>query len=166
METEAQEFLWYVAHTRPRCEKKIEQYCRREGIATTLPLIRSVKKYRGKTVTFHKPLFPNYLFLQLFHCQKSRIWQHDHVARLLEVPDQQVFQKQLQDILEALETNAEIYLAPTITAGCQVKIKNGPLRGFDGWVERRVGKVEVFLRLDFIGQAAAVTIDATDLDLI
>ena len=47
------ETLWYVAHTRPRCEKKIVEYCRREGLPTTLPLYKSVKKYRGKVLTFH-----------------------------------------------------------------------------------------------------------------
>ena len=42
--------IWFVAHTRPRCEKKLVQYCEREGFSTTLPCYRSVKKYRGKKV--------------------------------------------------------------------------------------------------------------------
>ena len=61
----AGELAWYVAHTRPRCEKKLAEYCEREGISVTLPLYKSVKKYPGKVVTFEKPLFPNYLFLRL-----------------------------------------------------------------------------------------------------
>lgn len=157
--------LWFVAHTRPRCEKKLAEYCQREGLAHTLPLYKSVKKYRGKTVVFHKPLFPNYVFLQLTVPQRQKAFRSDHIANLLDVPDQQEFQQQLGDILLALEREVEIRLAPTINPGCRVKIKSGPLQGMEGWVESRNHPVEVMLRLDFIGQAAAVKVDATDLEL-
>lgn len=158
--------LWYVAHVRPRCEKKLVDYCAREGFPTTLPLYRSVKKYRGKTVTFHKPLFPGYVFLRLVPTQRQSVYQSDYVANLLDVPDQAEFEHQLNDILFAVEQEVEVRLAPTIGPGVKVRIKSGPLQGIEGWVESRKGMVEVLLRLDFIGQAAAVKMDATNLELI
>jgi len=154
-----------VAHVRPRCEKKLAQYCQRQGVSWTLPCYRSVHKYRGKVVTFEKPLFPGYLFVQLQPNQRSLVYGSDYVANLLEVLDQEQFAKQLADILEALETNLEIRLAPQIGPGTRVVIKSGPLRGMEGWVEHRTGPLVVLLRLDFIGQAAAVKVEATDLDL-
>jgi len=157
---------WLVAHTRPRCEKKLVEYCGREGVSATLPCYRSVKKYRGKTVVFRKPLFPGYVFLRLGSEQRQRLRQSDYVANLLDVPDQAEFARQLGDILEALETGLEVRLAPTIGPGSRVVIKSGPLQGVEGWVERRSGMSEVLLRLDFIGQAAAVKVDATELELI
>jgi transcription antitermination factor NusG len=157
--------LWFVAHTRPRREKKLAQHCEREGFAVTLPCYRSVKKYRGKTVTFHKPLFPNYVFLRLQPHQRQKVYQSDYVANLLDVPDPETFEQQLNDILRALETELEVRLAPQITPGSRVKVKFGPLRGMEGWVESRQGVTYVLLRLDFIGQAAAVKMDATELEL-
>jgi transcription antitermination factor NusG len=159
------DLAWFVAHTRPRCEKKLKQYCEREGIAVTLPCYKSVRKYRGKTLTFHKPLFPGYVFLQLLPPQKQRALQSDYVANLLVVADQALFVRQLDEILLALETDLEIYLAPQIGQGCRVKVKSGPLRGMEGWVEQRHGPTTVLLRLDFIGQAAAVRLQAEDLEL-
>lgn len=158
------ELLWFVAHTRPRCEKKLVQYCAREGFPTTLPLYRSPRKYRGKKVVFLKPLFPGYVFLRLLDNQRQRAFQSDHVANLLTVPNQAEFQHQLDDILFALDQQVEVRLAPTITPGVRVRIKAGPLQGLEGWVEHRQGMVEVLLRLDFIGQAAAVRMDATELE--
>ena len=157
---------WYVAHTRPRCEKKLAESCAREGVTVTLPCYRSVKKYRSKTVVFQKPLFPNYVFLRLEPRQRQMIYQSDHVANLLEVVDQQLFEAQLGDILQALDTDSEIVLAPQIKAGERVKIKSGPLRGVEGVVEQRSGMTYVMLRLDFIGQAAAVKVEASELELI
>jgi transcriptional antiterminator RfaH len=158
------DLLWFVAHTRPRCEKKLVDYCAREGFPTALPLYRSVKKYRGKKVVFHKPLFPGYVFLRIQDSQRQRAFQSDYVANLLSVVDQAEFERQLEDILFAVEQEVEVRLAPTIGPGTRVRIKSGPLQGMEGWVENRKGMVEVMLRLDFIGQAAAVKMDATDLE--
>ena len=140
--------------------------CEQSGFLVTLPLYKSVKKYRGKTVVFQKPLFPNYVFLQLEQPQRQKVYQSDYVANLLDVPDQASFDEQLQDILTALETDLEIHLAPQIKPGSRVKMKSGPLRGVEGFVEQRSGAVYVILRLDFISQAAAVKVEATDLELI
>lgn len=160
------EIAWHVAHTRPRCEKKLAQYCQRESIDFTLPLYQNLKKYRGKSVVFEKPLFPSYLFLRLVPEQRQTVRQSDYVANLLDVVDQDLFETQLEDIMSALESDVEVVLAPYITAGTRVKIKSGPLRGVEGFVEQRKGKCNVILRLDFIGQAAAVTAEASELELI
>jgi transcription antitermination factor NusG len=119
-----------------------------------------VHKYRGKTVTFQKPIFPGYVFLKMEPAQKNAVRQNDNVANLLEVFDQETLQRQLADILLALESDLEVRLAPSIGEGMRVRIKSGPLRGVEGWVEHRYGKSTVLLRLDFISQAAAVKLEA------
>ena len=149
-----------MAHTKPRREKKLVEYCQRQGLAATLPCCNSAHKYRGKTIVFQKPLFPGYVFLQLEPGQKDSVRQNDHLANLLSVFDQETFCRQLADILLALELNLEVRLAPTIGVGMRVRIKAGPLQGLEGWVEHRYGTATVLLRLDFISQAAAVTIGA------
>ncbi len=149
-----------MAHTRPRREKKVVEYCARHAIAATLPCYDSAHKYRGKTVVFRKPLFPGYVFLELDDGRKQGVRQNEHVAALLEVFDQETFQRQLKEILLALDAKLGVRLAPAIGDGMRVRIKGGPLRGIEGWVEERHGMSTVLLRLDFISQAAAVKLDA------
>ncbi len=141
------------------------EYCLKQGIAATLPCYDSAHKYRGKTVVFRKPLFPGYVFLQLEPERKFSVRQNEHVANLLDVFDQATFRRQLEGILLALEEDLEVRLAPTIGEGMRVRIKSGPLRGIEGWVQQRHGRATVLLRLDFIGQAAAVKLDADQLEL-
>ena len=156
---------WAVAHTKARCEKKLKQYCEREGLAATLPCVQSAHKYRGKTVVFDKPLFPGYVFLRLAPDERKVALQSDYIANLLDVFDQELFERQLGEILTALESGCEVRLAPAIGKGMRVNIKAGPLRGMEAWVEERYGSSVVLLRLDFIGQAAAVKVDVGDLEL-
>ena len=154
------ELSWFVAHTKPRREKKLVDYCQRQGFAATLPCLASAHKYRGKTVVFQKPLFPGYVFLQLLAGQASAVRQNDHVANLLDVFDQATFARQLGEITQALAAGVELRLAPAIGEGMRVRITAGPLQGLEGWVEKRYGPTTVLLRLDFINQAAAVKVAA------
>ena len=155
---------WWVAHTKPRCEKKLAQYCKREGLDATLPCYKSHHRYRGKTAVFVKPLFPGYVFLRLEEDQRRVALQSEYIANLLTVMDQELFARQLGEILTALDSEVEVRLAPAIGVGMRVHIKSGPLRGLEGWVENRTGPKTVLLRLDFIGQAAAVKVEAWDLE--
>lgn len=160
------ELLWFVAHTKPRREKKLVEHCERQGIAITLPCYKSAHKYRGKSVVFQKPLFPGYVFLQLQPPEIASLRQNDLVANLLDVFDQATFARQLGEILTALESDLEVRLAAHIDAGTRVRIRSGPLQGIEGLVESRRGCTTVILRLDFINQAAAVTLDADLLELV
>lgn len=156
--------LWHVAHTRPRCEKKVAEFCAREGLEHVLPLFRSLKRYRGKRLVFHKPLFPGYVFLRIQAGRRESVRQQAHVANLLEPPDQAEFAAQLAAILLALESGGEVRLAPEIAEGQRVRIRQGPLRGIEGVVTRRQGVLELVLSLDFIGQAAAVQVLADEVE--
>lgn len=157
---------WYVAHVRPRCEKKLVEHGKIYKFPTTLPTYKSIKKYQGKEVSFDKPLFPGYVFLRLNQETRKVAIQSNYLANMLDVIDQQGFEDQLEDILFALEQEVEIRLEPTIEVGARVMVKSGPLQGHEGWVEERFGMTTVLLRLDFIGQAAAVEVQAGTLELI
>ena len=157
---------WYVAHVRPRCEKKLVEHGKIYNFPTTLPTYSSTKKYRGKVVTFQKPLFPGYVFLQLNRQTREAAIQSNYVANMLVVHDQEEFREQLSDILFALDQQVDIRVEPTIGVGTRVAVRSGPLRGQEGWVEERFGMTTVLLRLDFIGQAAAVKVEADTLELI
>ena len=160
------DLIWFVAHTRPRCEKRLADYGQREGLNVTLPCYGMAHKYRGKTVSFQKPLFPGYVFFRLLREQRYKVFQSDYTANLLDVVDQALFEEQLFAVLRALDTELDIRLAPEVGKGKKVKILSGPLRGVEGWVEERYGMSTVLLRIDFIAHAAAIKVDADQLELI
>jgi hypothetical protein len=145
----------------------VVEFCEREQISATLPCYQAAHKYRGKTAVFRKPLFPGYVFLQLLESQRRSIYQSDYVANLLDV----VRPGALQESTGRNSSSSRYRLRNPAGAGrmvreCACRSKIGPLRGIEGWVEERYGMNTELLRLDFIGQAAAVKVEATDLELI
>lgn len=160
------ELLWYVAHVRPRAEKKLAEFCVEQAYEHRLPVYRSVKTYARKRVVFEKPLFPGYMFARVQRRHRLMLVQNRYVANLLDVHDQEEFVGQLDAIYRALDAQVEIRVCPEIKPGLQVRIKSGPLRGTEAWVESRAKMSDVHLRLDFIGQAVVAKIQADDLELI
>ena len=104
------------------------------------------------------------MFVRILPDQKQSVVQSDHVARLLPVSDQELLTIQLDGILRVLSTDLNVYLVPEICTGSRVRIKAGPLRGVEGWVMLRAGVTTIHLRVDFIGQAAALQIEADQLE--
>ena len=125
-----------------------------------------MKKYSGKEVVFHKTLFSGYVFLFINDQTRKIAMQSNFVANMLHVVDQQLFEQQLNDILFALNQGITIRLEPIIEVGARVMIKSGPLQGQEGWVDERFGMTTVLLRLDFIGQSAAIEVSSDVLELI
>ena len=156
---------WHVAHTRPRREKKLMDFCRREGFVVALPCVKSFKKYSRKSVAFEKPLFPGYLFFRSSLLQVHRVHQNDHTANVLTVSDQMLFEQQLGEILSALSTGCLMWAAGFISIGKAVRIKGGPLSGLSGTIVTiNEDSATVCLRLDFIGQGALVVVEASNVE--
>jgi transcription antitermination factor NusG len=114
-------------------------------------------------VVFQKPLFPGYVFLRL-EAPRSRL-HNKRIVKVLSVDDQAAFDRQLEDILRALDANTEIRMAPAVVEGSAVRVKTGPLRGMEGWVDKRIGLDWLVVRLDFISQGVAVRIPAYEVEL-
>lgn len=156
---------WLVVHVLARCEKKVREWATREGIASELPTYRTVHRYRGKVVHFDKVLFPGYLFLRGASSLKQKVGQHNQVARVLVPVDMEEFHRQISDILTAVEAGLDLQPVSGIQPGVRVEITAGPLRGMEGFVERRDDPLDVVLRLDFIGLAASVRIAMSDVEV-
>ncbi len=157
---------WYVAHVKPRREKRLAAFCKREHLFVTLPCVKSVKLYGRKKVEFEKPLFPGYVFFRSEPAHAQMVRQNEHAANLLTIYDQNAFQRQLGDILTALESGSVVAGAPDFSVGREVRISSGPLAGMSGRVIRHSDPALVMLRLDFIAQGAVVVVERSILEII
>ncbi|HQC42141.1 MAG TPA: transcription termination/antitermination NusG family protein [Verrucomicrobiota bacterium] len=157
---------WCVAYVKPRCEKKMAQYCEDQGVNYLLPLYNSLKSYPTKKVVFQKPYFPGYVFIYTPEKNHRLLKKCQHLVRLIKVADQALFCKQLEAVVLAISSDIDLLPVPEIKPGILVKIKNGPLKGVEGVVKERVGLCRVCLKLDFIGQGVALQVEADNLEVI
>ena len=161
--------LWTPVRTKPRREKKVAEFCAAKKLTHYLPLRRSVKRYERRSYEFFPPMFPGYIFclvdnvlyqeLLLSHAVLFRV-KMDDALELKLIDDLKNVQ-----IFEHFACEGELVVKPELAEGIPVKIINGPLRGINGIVEKRKGKVLVSINIEILGQSASVLLDVGDIEI-
>ncbi len=160
----AQEPLWHVAHVKPRCEKKIAEYCLGHGVQHDLPLREETKIYQRRRVTVQKPVFPSYCFLRYAAGQRAEVLKSNLIVRLIPVLDQAQLVRDLEQIHQALHVDPTLDACAAFKAGRRVVVRSGPFRGLEGVVQVVRGKTRVVLNVEMIGRGLAVEAEMSILE--
>jgi transcriptional antiterminator RfaH len=144
---------WFVVHTKPGDEHRVETHLLNQKIETFLPLIESHQYRNGKIVQTIKPLFPNYLFARLdikLHYYKVK-WTRG-VSKLLGTGDgpTPISDKVIQAIKERIGKDDLVRLEEEFKEGEVVQITSGPFKELNGIFQKKLsdnGRVKIFLNL-------------------
>jgi transcriptional antiterminator RfaH len=151
---------------KPRCEKKIAEYCRVLGAESYLPLRSETKVYQRRKVTVEKPVFPGYVFASFDRQQRLGLLKANQIVRFLETDNEASLVHELEQIRKALDVDPTLGTDAAIARGKAVRITGGPFMGVEGWVQTVRGQNKVCLSVDMIGQAIVVEVAREYLDPI
>lgn len=155
---EGEEARWHVVHAKPRCEKKLADYCLAHAVECDLPLRAETKIYQRRKVTVHKPVFPGYVFLRYPPAVKAEVLKSNMIVRILPVRNQGQLVRELEQIRLALSIDPTLDACSAFQAGKRVLIRNGPFQGLEGVVQTVKGRTRVVLNVEMIGRALAVEV--------
>jgi transcriptional antiterminator RfaH len=157
---------WSVLYTRARAEKKMGEYCRKHAFEYFLPLRKESKIYQRRKVEVWKPLFPGYIFVKHNSPARIKILESKVIVKIIPVPDQQKFVKEIENLKIALTINPELVACPAIVEGASVRVKEGPFMGIEGIVEKIKSQTRVIVAVSSIGQGVPVEIDSVNLEFL
>jgi len=159
---------WYALQTYPRHEKRVHEDLGLRAIESFLPLYETMHRWKnGCKVRVELPLFPGYLFVNIDPRQRFKVLSLPGAVSIVgsasgpwPLPDSEIMS--LRDSLQSRKFEPHPYLA----VGQKVRIKSGPLADLTGFLVRQSGGFRVVLSVELIRQAAAVEVDADDVELI
>jgi len=154
------ERIWWVAHTKSRREKALAALLRREHVGYFLPLVAKPYRNNGRTRWSVIPLFSGYVFFRGARIERYKALQTGHIARVIEVAEQERLIRELRQIEKVVLMDAPLEPFPFAKVGERVRIVDGPFEGLEGIIERRKGSDRLILSVDVITQAVALEIDA------
>jgi transcription antitermination factor NusG len=160
---------WKVLYTHPRAEKQVEIECRALGLDCYLPLRTAVRIYQRRKVTFTKPLFPGYVFVELLPQRKGELFSFGHIARVIPVSRPVKMLRQLVMVRKALALDPGLDATDPVSEGEIVRIGTGPMQGCEGVVSRirrKAGSVILLLSVDIIGRAVPIELDRSLIERI
>lgn len=157
---------WCVLHVRPRCEKKVADFCRAKELAHYLPLRRETKIYQRRKVTVDKPVFPGYVFSSFDRDGRLDLLKTNNIVRILEPATEARLLREIEQVRLALAVDPTLGACSAVKKGARVRIAGGPFLGIEGVVETIKGKTKVSLNVDLIGQGVAVEVDREYLEVL
>ncbi len=155
---------WRVLHTRPRQEKAVRDVLGAAGIRHFLPTIRETKIYGHRKRIVERPLFPSYVFIQGAREEAWFAVGTKRVAQVIEAPDQDCLVHELEQIRCALKGSAVLDPYPFLQCGKHVRVSGGPFKGVEGVVDVRTRQDRLILKVDALGRAVGLEIDASLLE--
>ena len=144
---------WYVIHTKPGNEHRVETNLSNQEIETFLPLFENFQCFQGKLVQKIKPLFPNYLFAKLdidLHYYKVK-WTRG-VSKILGVGSEPspISERVIQTIKERMGENKLVRLDDGLEQGALIQFTSGPFKDLMGVFDKKMSdgkRVRVLLNL-------------------
>lgn len=155
----ATERRWWIIHTGPRCEKKMDHWLKIHGLNHYLPTRPKKRSYPGKTVTFQHPLFPCYTFGSFSLPERNAVYGSGHATAVLEVVDQARLLRELNQIRLALESGLDAQNCPYLKVGKRARVTTGKLRGLEGVVLKGNHKTRIHLSVEMLQRSVSVEID-------
>jgi len=151
---------WWVAHTKSRNEKALAWMLAKWDIPYFLPLTEKVTHRKQRVFKSLLPLFGGYVFFNGGEEQRYRALTSNRIANVIEVADQGKIVRELSNIEKAVTSGLPIDPHPHLKVGERYRVSAGPLMGCEGVVVRKKNVTRILLKVEILGQAAAVEIDS------
>ena len=157
---------WFAVFVRSHHEKRIAQQLQQREVENFLPLYSAVHRWANRTkVTVELPLFPNYIFVRMNGSDRRRVLELSGIlsvvgyrSQLTPLPDSEI--ESLRAGLHLCKFVPHDYLV----VGELVRIKAGPLEGWEGILLRRKNDLRVVISVAQIMRSIAVEIDICDVE--
>ena len=155
---------WFATYTVPRHEKSVARQLEDRGVQQFLPLYTTTHRWRNGRHKVQLPLFPGYIFVQLNPTERSKVLEVPGVVYIVAshgVPVS-IPSEEIEQLRNALQAGVLARPYPYLKVGARVEIRNGPLQGLIGIIQRWHGKFRVIISVDLIMQSMVVDVDASD----
>lgn len=142
-----------MVQTKPKKEAEAFRNLCGQGLQCLFPKVCDYRSWNGRSVTIEKPLFPNYLLVNLIPAQYYyKIKWTKGVARFVGWGDMPatIAEDAVEIIRNSMDEQGRVRVGLDVKPGEEVRIKSGPLKDFigifDGTVSRR-DRVRILLQL-------------------
>lgn len=149
---------WYALYTHSRCEFKVEEALKVEGITAYLPVKKTIKKWSDRKKEITVPLFAGYIFIKATEKERLVSLQLKKVVRCLTdagkpavVPDWQI-----ENLKKMIFANRDVNIIEGLVKGSEVEIKSGVLRGIRGVIFEIENKNHLAISIEILNRTVIV----------
>lgn len=153
---------WYALYTRHQHEKTIVRILSNKGFDAFLPVYPVVRRWKDRSQRLLVPLFPCYVFLRGGLDRRRELVTTPGIVSFvgcggypIPIPEQEIAAVQ-----QVVEKGLGVQPHPFLRCGDWVRVKAGPLEGFEGILVRQKSLYRLVISVELLEKSAAVEVDA------
>jgi transcriptional antiterminator RfaH len=156
---EDSERRWWVVYTKSRQEKALARQLYGQQLSFYLPLVPQDHLIRGRRVRALVPLFQGYVFLFGTPDERVQSLTTNRISRILPVSRQDELGRELTQLRMLIALGIPLTAERRLAPGQQVRIRTGPLAGFEGTVTQRRGGERLLIAVTYLQQGVSIEIN-------
>lgn len=149
---------WYALYTHSRCEFKVEEALKAEGVSVYLPVTKTLKKWSDRKKEITLPLFAGYVFINATEKERLISLQLKQVVRCLTdagkpaiVPNWQI-----ESLKRMISVKHDYNVMEGLVSGDEIVIKSGLLQGVRGVVVEIENKNHLAISIELLNRTVIV----------
>jgi transcription antitermination factor NusG len=151
---------WWIGHTKSRFEKTLAHKLLQQQVGYFLPLLPRVTVAGGKKRRSLIPMFPSYVFFCGTPEDRVTALSTKCLCRVLEVPEQETFVRELVAIERAMAHASELEPYPFAAVGRRCRVIGGSFEGVEGIVVAHKKRARIVLQVSMLRCGASLEVDA------
>ncbi|HEY6273351.1 MAG TPA: UpxY family transcription antiterminator [Terriglobales bacterium] len=159
---------WHALYTRYQHEKLVEQLLIEKGFEIFLPLYQVAHQWKDRVRQLSLPLFPSYVFIRGGLDRPLDIVTTTGFHAIVGDGERAgiVTQAEIDAIRQLVETRLRLEPHPFLRVGDRVRVKSGPLAGFEGILVRKKNQCRLVLSVELLQQSVATEVDARNVERV
>ena len=154
---------WYATYTKCNHERVVKKLLTEKGIKTFLPQIIVPSRRRDRKILIKRPLFPNYLFIELDSVREDwlKVLRTHGVARICgnNGRPQAIPHEDIESIRIFVNSDRNLFPLPYLHVGSRVQVISGPLTGSIGILIKEDHKRRrLVVSIEMMGQSIAASL--------
>ena len=161
---------WFALYVKSRHEFAVENELTGKGVEVFLPAFKKIQKWKDRKKLVDFPLFPGYLFIRTLPKAEelSTVIRTRGVVRVVSseagrpaiVPEAEISALQL-----LMGSGVQIDIYPHLKEGVRVRVRRGLLRGAEGVIARKDGRLMLLVNIEILGRCVGVPLAPEDVDV-
>jgi len=158
---------WHVAYTYARCEKKVDQRAKLQGLNTYLPLMVEERQWSDRIKKVETPLFLNYIFIKGTPREVDSFRQIKEVVNFVYYNSKlaTIKDSEIETIKKVVQGRNSFSAEPKLyKVGTKVKITKGAFVGVEGLLVKNNNKNKFVIQISTLGQSICVDVPLSYLE--
>lgn len=145
---------WYALYTHSRCEFKVEEILKAEGVSVYLPVTKTLKKWSDRKKEITLPLFACYVFINATEKERLASLQHNQIVRCLTDAGKPAIipNWQMENLKKMISSSPSVSVIEGLSVGEEIEIKSGPLKGVGGILLNNENKKQLAISIKLLNR--------------